>query len=351
MLSRITTLEQVKLKVVMIREGNRLVSPPPDVDVIIVTYQGKKIISECIQSVLDQDYPRYTCIVIDNNSPDHTGAFVKEHFPAVRVCQRAENLRWPGGLNQGISLGRAKYVLSLNDDIVLSSKNWISELVRILESNPEVGYCVGKMVFYDKPDVIQGAGNMITRSGNGICRGIGAHVDEPPYNQEQDILYGCDAAALFRRDALERIGGADDFLFVYVDVDLGWRFNLAGYKVRYVPQVIAAHHSGYTVGQKPSPKRVFSWTVGRAVVIIKHYELRNLLKYFSWNMIKSTLEFIKHPERAHPILRAWGWILWHFPEILKKRQKIQTLRRVPDAELFQLFAHQAKKRGDDPREI
>ena len=92
----------------------------PYVIVLILTYKGKQLLDDSVSSYLENDYPNFDVVVIDNGSIDGTKEYIQEHFPKVSVIRLEKNRGYSGGFNYGLSYAtelNADYVLVTNDDV------------------------------------------------------------------------------------------------------------------------------------------------------------------------------------------------------------------------------------------
>src|SRR6202790_3292778 len=112
------------------------------VSVTIVTYNSGRFIKRCLDSVLDQKYPRMEIIVIDNASDDGTIDLLEPFEDRCRIVYNEENIGFAAAQNQAISLSRAEWVLTLNPDVLLLH-GFIEALVQAGNLRPCVGTVCG----------------------------------------------------------------------------------------------------------------------------------------------------------------------------------------------------------------
>ena len=122
----------------------------PLVSVVIPCYNHIAFVRECIQSVLDQDYPNKETILIDDGSSDGTADIVREFSKCEDLCVICrKNKGLAATLNQGIKLSKGKYlVLFASDDIMMKGR--ISTQVRWMEKNFDHAVCSGKLIGIDE---------------------------------------------------------------------------------------------------------------------------------------------------------------------------------------------------------
>src|SRR3989344_333638 len=120
-----------------------------NVSVIIVNYNGKHFLNECLDSVFNIDFPKnkYEVIMVDNDSKDNSIEYVEKNFSQVRVVQSGSNLGFAGGCNLGVKNAFGKFVVLLNTDTKVD-KLWLKELVRSIKLNNNVAAVNSKVLLY-----------------------------------------------------------------------------------------------------------------------------------------------------------------------------------------------------------
>lgn len=301
------------------------------VSAIIVNWNGKDVLVDCIQSLLAQDYPELEIIVSDNGSTDGSGACVREHFPAVRFLENGRNLGFGGGVNRGLAVATGNYFLFLNNDLYLR-KDSIGELVRLLESDPAIGAAVPKILYYEKRDTINSFGVLVNYTGI-ACPNL---VD----GKDSDALLlhetACGGIFMFKREIHEAVGSFDEDLFLYhEDHDLSWRIRLLGRKIMVTPRAVIYHHYHFNKGTG----KFHSSEKNRLHILLKNLENKTLF------LISPALLMVECAQLAHALLNGWFVLkiksyfelMALLPVILKKRRHIQRRRRVTDKEITRLY--------------
>lgn len=126
-----------------------LMSNTPKVSIILVNYNGKKFLPQCLTSLQELNFPKLQreIIMVDNNSKDLSIKYIRENFPEVRIVESKVNLGFAGGCNLGVRESKGKYVVLLNNDTRVD-KEWLSALVESIESNPRVAAVNSKLLLY-----------------------------------------------------------------------------------------------------------------------------------------------------------------------------------------------------------
>ena len=115
---------------------------------IIVNWNDKNVIGECIESLLNQDQPDIEIIVSDNGSEDGSTNFIRDQFPSVQIISNNENIGFGSAVNRGFSVAKGDYLIFLNSDLVLDSK-CIGQLVAFLDSDYNIGDLVSNKNIQD----------------------------------------------------------------------------------------------------------------------------------------------------------------------------------------------------------
>jgi GT2 family glycosyltransferase len=237
------------------------------VSVVIVNWNGRQFLEPCLRSVQTQTFRDFEVIVVDNHSTDGSVEFLESAFGWVRLIRNAENKGFAAANNQAIHASAAPFVATLNND-ARPEPDWLHVLVEAMESKPDVGACASKMLFADRPGIINSAGIAIDRAGIAWDR-LGGIRDCPGETTPQEVFGACAGAALYRRAMLDQIGLFDDDFFAYLeDVDLAWRAQAAGWRAIYLPSArVIHHHSGTSIEGSPLKSRLLGrnkvWLIAR----------------------------------------------------------------------------------------
>ena len=88
------------------------------VSIIIPHWNGIDVLSECLDSLKQTDYPNFEIIVVDNASTDGSGDWIKDHHPQIKLINNDQNYGYSGGCNRGIHQADGDLVVFLNNDTV-----------------------------------------------------------------------------------------------------------------------------------------------------------------------------------------------------------------------------------------
>ncbi len=258
-----------------------------DISVVIVNYNVKYFLEQCIQSVYRASHDVNTeIIVVDNNSVDGSCSAIEEKFPGVILIRNQQNVGFSKANNQGILKAKGKYILFLNPDTVVQ-EDTLKKCHQFMEKHEEAG-CLGVKM-------IDGKGNFLPESKRALPTpevafykifGLASlfpkskrfgryHLGFLDRNKTHsiDILSG--AFMFIRKEALEKAGFLDESFFMYgEDIDLSYRVLQAGYKNYYYPDTTIIHYKGEST-KKGSINYVLVFYRAMIIFARKHFTKRN----------------------------------------------------------------------------
>jgi GT2 family glycosyltransferase len=309
------------------------------VSIIIVNWNGKQWLGDCLSSIFKQDYKNFEIVVVDNRSTDGSIEYLRENFPQVKVVQNHENLGFAEGNNIGVRHTQGSLVLLLNNDTVVT-QDFLSKLVEKMLSALSIGACQPKIRLLDQPDRLDSVGSFPTRTG--FFRHYGLNeIDSSQYDHLEEIFSPKGACLLIRKDVFEKINGFDsDFFCYFEETDLAWRIWLAGYRVVLVPQAIIYHKMGATSQKLNFDFVQFHSNKNRINSYIKNLGALNLLcllpiHLFFYGLIILGAAFTLRFGRVSALLKALTWNVLNLRTTLRKRSYVQDhIRSVSDKEIF-----------------
>lgn len=323
----------------------------PLVSIIILNYNGLKVTDTCLKSVFKTKYPNFKVILVDNASTDGSAEYFSERYPAVKVIVNSENKGFSEGNNIGIRAAEGKYVALLNNDVEVTP-SWLSELVKVAESDPLIAACGPKILsFYDRKrfEYNGAAGGFFDIYGYPVLQGrIFENIEEDhgQFDSACDIFWAGGPCMLIRKKILNETGLFDDTLFpvAFEEMDLCWRILLRGYRIVYVPTAKIYHIGGVIVGRDQF-KRWYFKQRNNLIMMIKNYDLNNLIKIMPLRLLlEIPTMFIKKQRSGTTCrmpmlpLKALIWIFTNFRLIWRERLRVQkNVRKVSDEHVKKLM--------------
>lgn len=365
----------------------------PKVSIIVLNWNQWKDAIECLESLYQITYPNYDVVVVDNGSKDGSVEKIKEWAEGklikfieyseeqvkggkedkilnsssfnkrLTIIKNRQNYGFCVGNNIGMRHGLergAYYVVLLNNDTVVDPQ-FLSQLVRVAESDGRIGMVGTKLLFYDSRTVINSVGTIILRDGSAVHLG-GKDVDKGQYESLKQIFAPCAAAALYRGKMLEDVGFFDEDFFAYLeDVDIGWRARLRGWHAALSSKAVVYHKYSLT-NIKYSEFKLFFLERNRVWILVKNYPLKYVIfspfyTFYRYLKMMVTIrdkdtEVSKYTENmsyrrlANILLKAWLEAFSKLPKFLKKRATIQSTKRVSSAQVDRWFEDFSKPFGE-----
>jgi GT2 family glycosyltransferase len=238
----------------------------PTLAIVIVTYNSREEIGDCLASVVGHTAPYPTQVtVVDNQSSDGTLSFIREHWPAVAAIDAGGNLGFARANNLGIAATASDYVLLLNPDTI-ARPGALPALVRGLASHPDAAVA-GPRLLNERNVPELSFGPPISPWGELIQKTLLALYQrrfqrvvryvERRSREAGERAWVSGACLLIRRADLEAVGGLDERFFMYTeDVDLCTSVRARGRQVLFMPEAEILHLRGRSAGRNPETERL-----------------------------------------------------------------------------------------------
>ena len=298
------------------------------ISVVVVNWNGKAMLADCLASLRSQTFPKFEVIVVDNGSTDGSGEFVLQSSPEVKLVQLSDNRGFAGGNNAGIRQAGGEWIALINNDAI-AQPDWLESLHRAVEGNETVGLAASRVVL--PSGQLDSAGDGMTVAGVPYKRGHGS-IPVGNFLKPAEVFGASGCGVLLRRSMLERIGLLDeDFFCIYEDGDLNFRARLAGFHCIYVPEAVIIHRLHGTLGRL-SKTYVYYGQRNMEYLYFKNMPGRLFWKYLPIHLLSNVLGLGYFILRGLPFqfLRAKLAFLLDLPQVMRKRRDIQKLRKVDD---------------------
>lgn len=306
----------------------------PLVRVLVLNWNGMEHLEECFSSLVEgcrrEDVE---FVLLDNASTDESVTLVRERFkqdPRVVVECLDRNYGWSGGNNRGIMKSfekGAKYIFLLNNDTKIE-KNCIENLIKMSETNPDVGGLAPKMLLYNQPWLLNSVGLECSIIGSAWDRGLG-RVDSPQWNDIVEVIGICGGAMWLRTEAIHQAGLLPEEFSIYLDdLDLCLRIWNAGYRILTCPDAVV-HHK-FSATWEGSPEKVkqkyFLNTRNRFYLMERNFPINkvlNVLFWTKWGETKAILNALRKREywRISKHIQSWIEAIRYLPEAQRCRKK------------------------------
>ena len=313
----------------------------PLVSVIVVYWNNRKTIVQCLSALAAQTMTDFEIVLIDNGSTDEGLKDLAHQFPQLdlRIERLSANQGFAIGNNIGARLARGQWLALLNAD-AFPTPDWLANLLDAAQRQPEFSFFASCLLQANDPSRFDGAGDVYHITGLAWRRFHNQPLT-PAGLIEEEVFSPCGAAALFRREAFLSVGGFDeDFGSYHEDVDLGFRLRLLGERCLYVPRAIVYHVGSVSFGKKSHfvvyhGHRNLVWTY------IKNMPTRLFWQYLPAHLFATVFYLIYYSlnGNAQAIWQAKIDALRGMPNALRKRRKVQRTVRVHISDLDRVFEH------------
>jgi len=271
----------------------------------------------------------------DNASKDNSVEIFQKEFgknKKIRIIKNPENLGYAGGNNEGVKHAKGEYIVILNND-TLVEKDWLKWLVKGIESDEKIG-AVSSI------DLKEGQSKETIMDFNRIGSTtslLGYHAKyrlKEPLESDASLVnsFGIRGVSFIYRKNIVDLPFDPDYFIYAEDLYFGWLLNLREYRNKTATKSILYHF--HNTSKKKSKKTnkyfIYLGERNRLINLFIFYERKNLIKIFPLIVLGifmlNFFEFKKIPYRS----RSYLWLLTHYKDILKKREKIQKQRKVSD---------------------
>ncbi len=330
------------------------------VSINLVTWNGKKYLPYCLDSIAKQTFRDFSLFILDNGSTDGTVEYLKNSLLPVLDCRvefNEKNVGFAAGHNRALRVTESEYVLILNQDIILEP-NFLDEIIKFLDSRAEAAAVTGKLLYWDfvnnqKTDLIDSVGIKVFKNHRAIELGAG-EMDLEEGGAPREVFGVSGAAAVYRRSALNEvaINGEffdEDFFSYKEDLDLAYRLRLAGFKAWLVPTAKGYHdRTARSVAKSDSAS---ARARKNKSAFVNYHSYKNhlfiLLKNVSagvwwrygyrikWYEFKKLIYLLIFETRT---LRGLGEFFKKFVKMWKKRKLIMKNKKVNMAEMKKWFS-------------
>lgn len=297
-------------------------SAPPLISVIIVNWNGRAYLDGCLRSLLAQSYPRFEVLLVDNESTDGSVAYVRRHFPAVRVVEAGRNLGFAGGNTLALDFARGELLAFLNNDTVCD-REWLAALVAAV-APADVAGATGKVYALDEPER---AIFTLPLIGRHSARARWTADDYPV----SDVHYLSGNNMLIKRAVIEAVGPLDpDYGAYFEETDWCARMIIAGYRLVYTPHAQIRHKQ---LGSTSLEANRYFMERNRIRFALKNFDPPYLALFVPLYLAGAARQFWRGTDdfgvRMRPIIaRAIWWNLRHLPRTLRcRRRDLGRIRR------------------------
>lgn len=301
------------------------------VAVVILNWNGRALLEQFLPSVVENSEEAQV-YVADNASEDDSIAFLRKHFPQVKIIQNKENGGFAKGYNDALPQVPEEVFVLLNSDVEVSP-GWLKPLIKVLETSPETAAVQPKILNWRKKAFFEyagAAGGYIDLLGYPYCRGRifdSLEEDHGQYDDTVEIFWATGACMMIRKNDFFEAGGFDEDFFAHQEeIDLCWRLFNNGRKVQAVGNSKVFHLGGGTLDSMHPRKTFFNFR-NSLYALLKNVPGNQVYFLLFSRLILDGLagiKFLAEGKSAHfvAVIKAHFSFYSHFGLFLKKRKNL-----------------------------
>ena len=311
------------------------------ISAIVVNWNGRTYLPDCLTALLAQDPPPDEVIVVDNHSDDGSREWLAAHHPGVRVIDTGSNLGPCRARNVGVAAARFDTCLLLDNDVVLHA-GALRALHSCLEREPRAAMVQARSVCGDDPQRVHYDGADLHFLGVLVLHNWFRPLPESPW-PTGPIGAAIALCFLVRREVYREVGGFDENLFIlYEDNEFSYKLRMRGHTIHLAPGAMCTHRAG-TAGlsvrgaqDRYPARRTFLHSRNRWYVLLTCMRWRTLLLTAPVQLIYGAVYAAFGHRRGH--VREWWAGKWALvcllPTALRARRAAQRGRTVNDRDLL-----------------
>lgn len=283
--------------------------------IVILNWNGKKLLSEFLPSIVKHSQSIADIYVADNASDDDSVSFVQKNFPEVTIISNSSNGGYAKGYNDALKHIETDIYCLINSDVEVT-ENWLSPILDVFSKESNTAIIQPKILDYKdktKFEYAGAGGGFIDFFGYPYCRGrVFNHLetDEGQFNDTTQIFWASGACFFVRYEVYHEVGGFDEKYFAHQEeIDLSWRTQNLGYDIKYVGASKVYHVGGATL-QESNPHKTYLNFRNSLLNIVKNIPKRYFLIVVLSRLILDGVAGIKFIVELRPI-HTWSILKAH----------------------------------------
>ena len=301
--------------------------------IIILNWNGQKLLEQFLPSVVNFSSELAEIYIADNASTDTSIKFVKKFYPSIKIIENKTNEGYAKGYNEALAAVEADIYCLLNSDVEVT-KDWLKPILEVFKKDEKTAIIQPKLLdFKDKTkfEYAGGAGGFLDIYGYPYCRGRvfnDLETDNGQFNDVSDIFWASGACLFIRSKIYHHLEGLDEDYFAHQEeIDLCWRTQNIGYKIKYVGTSTVFHVGGATL-QETNPHKTYLNFRNSLLNVVKNVPKKWFLFVVFSRLILDGIAGIKflielRPVHTFAILRAHISFYKNFFKFLAKRKRLQ----------------------------
>ena len=313
---------------------------PGKVSILILNYNGRQYLKDCLDSVLAQVYPEFEIILFDNASSDGSVDFIKSHYDdnRIKIITSDINLGFAGGNNAAYCHAEGEYIVLLNNDTV-TENGWLVELVAALNKDARTGMAQSLVITEGIPLKYYKRNGTVNLLGHNIMEVFDIGEDG---TGEIFLAGGC--SLIIRKELADRLGGLfpEEYFAYSEDTYLSFKVKFAGYKIVHTSSSVVRHKGGATTKKYRNSFITFYQERNRILNFLIFFSAGFRIKYIFLLLLNLKLKILyslfSGKYSVAGIIKAYFWICSHGKWIRKKRKELDAYKTTGEKEVLKMLS-------------
>ena len=310
------------------------------VSIIILNYNGKKYIEDCLKSVLAQSFDDFEIVFVDNGSVDGSIDYVKHNFfdERIRIVSSEKNIGFAGGNNLGLKNASRDYIVLLNNDTIVD-KEWLKNLYEAISTDEKTGIVQSLVRTEGVPEKYYKKNGTLNLLGHNIME-----IFDINENGIGEIFQANGCSMIIRKDLLNLFGELflDEYFAYAEDSYLSFKVKFAGLKIVHTSKSVVKHFGSSTTKEYKLSFRIFLQERNRLLNFLIFFSNNFRLKYYPiliFNLkLKLLMSIFSRKYSFTGVLKAYLWILNKRNWIKKQREKENVTKKIDEREVIKYLS-------------
>lgn len=310
------------------------------VSIIILNYNGRKYLEDCLKSVLAQSLRDFEIIFVDNGSTDGSIEYVKNNFndSRIKIVSSEKNLGFAGGNNYGLRFAAGEYIVLLNNDTV-TEKDWLRNLYEVISNDESTGIVQSLVYTEGIPERYYRKNGTLNLLGHNIME-----VFEIGEDGVGEIFQANGCSLMIRRSLIDNLGGLfpEEYFAYAEDSYLSFKVRFAGLRAMHTSNSIVRHAGGATTKEYRSSFRTYLQERNRILNFLIFFSKGFRLKYYPLLIcnlkMKILMSLFTGKYSLKGILKAYFWLMKNGKWISEQREKESRTKEVDEREVIKYLS-------------
>ena len=310
------------------------------ISIIILNYNGKSLLKECLDSILCQTFNDFEIIFVDNGSTDDSIDFVKKQYSdqRIKIIQSDKNLGFAGGNNLGLKSTKDEFIVLLNNDTVVD-KDWLKYLYELIISDEMIGIVQSLVITEGIPSKYYKKNGTVNLLGHNIMDVFDIGLDGIG-----EIFQATGCSLIIRKSLLDETGGLflDEYFAYAEDTFLCFKVKFFGEKIMHTSKSLVHHKGNVTFKKQKTSSLFFYQERNRLLNFLLFFSKSFLIKYIPFLTLNFFLKILaslfSNKYSAKSVFKAYWWLLTNYPFLKDNRCKFNKYRNIPEEDVLKFIS-------------